>query len=283
MRILVTGAQGMLGRTLMRRLPAAGHEAIPTARADLDLIHTAAVAERLRAVQPQVVIHTAAMTAVDRAETEPDLAWAGNALASANVAAAAQRVGARIIVISTDYVFAGDLDRPHHEWDPPDPRTVYGRSKLAAERAVAAHCPDHSIVRTAWLYGPGGPSFIHAMLRLGAQEGPPLRVVDDQVGNPTSTDALAGLLISLVDDPLPGIIHGVCSGSTTWYGLALAVFARRGFARGVVPCTTAEHPRPARRPANSRLDQAVLRLSGRPALPPWELALTEFLEGSIHD
>lgn len=282
MRILVTGAQGMLGRTLLRRLPEAGHKVVATARTDLDLTRATAVAERLRAVRPQVVIHAAGMTAVDRAESEPELAWAGNALASTNVASAAQQVGARLIAISTDYVFAGDLGRAYHEWDEPDPRTVYGRSKLAAERAIAAHCPDHSIVRTAWLYGPGGPSFVHAMLRLGAQDDPPLRVVDDQIGNPTSTDALAGLLLRLISTPIPGIIHGTCRGETTWHGLARAIFTQRGFTRGLVPCTTAEHPRPAPRPRNSRLESLALRLAGLPEMPTWEAALADFLNGHPH-
>jgi dTDP-4-dehydrorhamnose reductase len=282
MRILVTGAQGMLGRTLLRRLPEAGHTVVATARADLDLTRPAAVAERLLAVHPQVVIHAAGMTAVDRAESEPELAWAGNALASANVACAAQRVGARLIAISTDYVFAGDLDRAYHEWDAPEPRTVYGRSKLAAERAIAAHCPDHSIVRTAWLYGPGGPSFVHTMLRLAAQDGPPLHVVDDQIGNPTSTDALARLLIRLIAQPVPGIVHGTCGGETSWCGLAKAIVAQRALTRGLVPCTSAEYPRPALRPRNSRLDPLALRLAGLPTMPSWEDALADFLHGLPH-
>lgn len=282
MRILVTGSQGLLGRTLVPRLASAGHEVVPTARADLDLVRAADVAARLAAVRPQVVIHAAGMTAVDRAEAQPELAWAGNAAATANVARAAHLAGARLIALSTDYVFAGDLDRPYHEWDRPDPRTVYGRSKLAAEQAAAAHCPDHTIVRTAWLYGSGGPSFVHTMLRLGAEDGPPLRVVDDQAGCPTSAAALAGLLARLVDDPLPGIVHGVCAGSTTWFGLARAVLARRGSRRGVQACTTAEFPRPAPRPRNSRLDGLALRLAGLPAMPGWEDALAEFLDGHPH-
>lgn len=282
MRILVTGAQGMLGRTLVRRLPEAGHGVLPTARSDLDLTRASAVHERMQLLRPEVVVHAAAMTAVDRAETEPGSAWAGNAVASAHVAAAAHRVGARLIAFSSDYVFAGDLHRPHHEWDVTAPQTVYGRSKLAAERAIAVHCPDHTIVRTAWLYGPAGPSFVHTMLRLASAGGPAVRVVDDQRGNPTSTDAVADLVIRLIHDPIPGIVHGVCGGGATWYEFARSIFARCRSAREIVPCTTAEFPRPAMRPVDSRLDPLALRLCGAPVLPTWESALDTFLIGHPH-
>jgi dTDP-4-dehydrorhamnose reductase len=274
MKILLTGARGMLGRTLQRRLTA--HEVVPTDLPELNLTDARGVDACLRAVRPQVVIHGAAMTAVDACETAADTAFAANALGSANVAAAAHRVGARVIAISTDYVFRGDLDRPYHEWDEPGPRTVYGQSKLAGEDAIRHHCPDHTIVRIAWLYGAGGPSFVHTMLKLGAQAGDALRVVDDQIGNPTSTDAVADLLLRLLDHPIPGIVHGTCSGETTWHDFTKAIFAKRGLTRGVVPCKTSEYPRPAPRPANSRLEKRVLRLAGQPEMPHWDETLARF-------
>jgi dTDP-4-dehydrorhamnose reductase len=216
------------------------------------------------------------MTAVDACESDAGKAYAVNAIGSANVAIACQRRGARLLAISTDYVFGGDLDRPYHEWDAPAPRTVYGASKLAGEQAVRAHCPDHAIVRTAWLYGPGGPSFYHTMLRLGAQQGPPLRVVDDQRGNPTTTDALATAIGWLLERPLAGTFHVSCEGEATWCEFAREIFRLRGLTRALTPCATAEYPRPAPRPANSRLEKRALRLHGLPALPHWREALAQF-------
>lgn len=277
MRILVTGARGMLGRTLLRRLPASGHAPIATDRAQVDLSDAAAVDALMAEQRPDVVVHAAACTAVDRCEAETDPAWRDNALATAAVARACHRRGARLIAISTDYVFRGDLDRPYHEWDETGPRTVYGQSKLAAERAVAAHCADHTILRVAWLYGPGGPSFVHTMLRLGTQAGPALQVVDDQVGNPTSTDAVADLVAALIARPLPGVVHATCEGDCSWHGFASAIFALRGIARGVAACTTAAFPRPAPRPANSRLEKRALRLAGFPLMPHWHETLERFL------
>ena len=275
-RILVTGCRGMLGRTLIRQI-GADHEVIGTDLPDVNLTRPGATDALVGGVKASVVVHTAAFTAVDRCESEPDLAFAANALATTNLAAACHRHGARLIAIGTDYVFSGELeDRPYHEWDRPDPRTVYGQSKLAGEAAVTRHCPDHTIVRIAWLYGPGGPSFVHTMLKLGAQDGPPLKVVNDQMGNPTSTDVVAGVIGRLLDNPLAGIVHATCEGEASWYDLARAIFEMRGFSRPIVPCTSAEFPRPAPRPANSRLEKRVWRLAGMPALPDWREALERF-------
>jgi dTDP-4-dehydrorhamnose reductase len=279
MRILITGGNGMLGRTLQRRL--AGHELCVADLPDVDITRQASVTAALATFRPDAVIHGAAMTAVDACETEPDKAFAVNAVGSANVAAACHRHGARLIAISTDYVFRGDLDRPYHEWDEPAPRTVYGASKLAGEQAVRAHCPDHAIVRTAWLYGPGGPSFYHAMLKLGSQAGAPLKVVDDQTGNPTSTDALAGFIARLLETPLCGTFHASCEGDTTWFGFAREIFRLKGLARDLVPCTTAEFPRPAPRPANSRLEKRAMRLHGLPPMPHWSEALAQFTAANL--
>jgi dTDP-4-dehydrorhamnose reductase len=231
----------------------------------------------LGAARPDAVIHAAAMTAVDACESQPDLAFKVNALGSANVAAACRRHGARLIALSTDYVFDGALARPYHEWDPAAPRTVYGASKRAGEEAIERLCPDHLILRIAWLYGAGGPSFLHTMLKLGASEGPPLKVVADQVGNPTSADAVADLIARLLEVPVAGLLHGSCEGEATWHDFARAIFARRPGKRVVEPCTTADYPRPAPRPANSRLEKRVLRLLGLPPPPPWEAALDRFL------
>lgn len=275
MRILITGARGMLGRTLVRCW-GGRHQLVSTDREELDICDARAADAAIAAARPDAVVHCAAHTQVDRCESERDAAFRLNAVGSANIAIACQRHGARLIAISTDYVFAGDLDRPYHEWDAPDPRTVYGASKLAGEVAVRAHCPDHCIARIAWLYGPGGPSFLHTMLKLGAQAGANLRVVDDQVGNPTSTDAVAAGLERLLEARIAGTVHLSCSGEASWYVFTREIFARYGLQRGVDPCTTAEYPRPARRPANSRLDKQSLRLHGLPPMPDWRVALAEF-------
>jgi dTDP-4-dehydrorhamnose reductase len=225
-----------------------------------------------------VVIHAAAMTAVDRCESERELAHRVNALGSAQVAKACQHAGARLIAISTDYVFPGDLDRPYHEDDQPGPRTVYGQSKLAGEEAVRIHCANHLILRIAWLYGAGGPSFVHAMLKLGAIAGPPVKVVDDQLGNPTSTDAVAEAIQSLMSTSATGIVHATCEGEATWFALAKAIWEIKGFTREIIACTTADFPRPAPRPANSRLDKRALRRLGLPPMRHWREALDLFLK-----
>ena len=275
MRLLLTGGKGMLGRTLQRRLQQ--HELFIADLPEVDIADVRSVEQAIGGFKPDVVIHTAAMTQVDACETDTDKAFRVNALGSACVARAAERHGARMIAISTDYVFDGTLDRPYHEFDEPAPRTVYGASKLAGELAVRMHCPDHTIIRTAWLYGEGGPSFVHTMLRLGAQPGAPLKVVNDQTGNPTSADAVASLIGHLIENPIPGVVHGTCEGDATWFQFTQAVFKFAGLKRGIEPCATAEFPRPAPRPANSRLEKRVLRLAGLPTMPHWEAELEKFI------
>lgn len=275
MRILITGGKGMLGRTLQAVL--AEHTLALADLPETDVTVLGSIGAAIEAFRPEVVIHCAALTAVDRCESEADLAFRINALGSANTAISCQRRQARLIAISTDYVFSGALERPYHEWDAPGPRTVYGASKLAGEEAVRAHCPDHVIARTAWLYGPGGPSFVHAMLRLGAQSGEPLPVVNDQLGNPTSTAAVAERLKDFLQTPLAGTFHLTCEGEATWYQFAQAIFAARGLKRALVPCSTQEFPRPAPRPANSRLEKRALRLCGLAPMPHWRESLSRFL------
>lgn len=276
MNILITGAQGMLGRTLARHW-GNRHQLTRTDRGDMDITRTADCQRVIGEAKPHVVIHCAAMTAVDKAETEQDLSYQLNALGTANVAAACHRHGAKLVTISTDYVFSGALDRPYHEWDETGPRTIYGATKLAGEDATRHHCPNHIIARIAWLYGAGGPSFVHTMLKLLGLEGAPLRVVDDQIGNPTSTDAVADGLERLIEAQVVGTVHLTCEGATTWYGFTRAIAAAKGLGRGIVPCATSEYPRPAPRPANSRLEKRVIRLSGLPPMPTWDQALNDFL------
>ncbi len=280
MAIIITGGAGMLGRTLSRRL--AGRSPLALGARDLDVGDAQACDQALARHRPRVVVHCAAMTAVDRCESEQDAAFRVNAVGSANIAAACARHGARLVAISTDYVFPGTLPRPYHEWDETGPRSIYGQSKLAGEQAIRSHCPDHLIVRIAWLYGQGGPSFLHTMLELGAASGPPLTVVEDQIGNPTSADAVADALLPLLESALVGTVHLSCEGEVSWFGFAQAIFAQAGLTRGVVPCSSAAYPRPAPRPANSRLEKRFLRLHRRPPMADWQTALARFLKEFPH-
>ncbi len=280
MKILITGAEGMLGRTLIRRL--SDHTCQGTDLGDCDITRADDVDALVGAAQPDVVIHAAAMTAVDDCQTQTELAFAVNATGSGNVAAACERHGARLIGISTDYVFSGDLDRPYHEADETGPQTVYGRSKLEGERLIQGRCSNSLIVRVAWLYGPGGPSFVHTMLRLGGQEGDPLNVVDDQIGNPTSTDAVAGGMAHVLSSEITGVMHLTCEGETSWHGLTQEIFRLAGLSRSFQPCTTDQFPRPAPRPANSRLDNRVLAEHSLPPMPDWRQALAAFLQENPH-
>lgn len=277
MKILITGGKGMLGQTLQRHL--ATHALLVADLPELDITDAAAVEALMRHFVPELVIHTAAMTNVDGCETDQDTALRVNALGSAVVAASAGRVGARVIALSTDYVFDGSAARPYHELDKPAPRTAYGISKLAGEAAIKAHCPDHTIIRTAWLYGESGPSFLHTMLKLGRLSGPALKVVHDQHGNPTSTDALASLITRLIVHSVPGVIHGSCEGEATWYEFAAEIFKMYNLKRELTPCSTSEFPRPAPRPANSRLDNRVLRWAGIEPMPHWRDALRTYVAG----
>ena len=281
MKILVTGGRGMLGRTLQREL--AGNDIVVADLPDWDVTDAEGFMSKALAASPDVVVHCAAMTKVDDCETNRELAFRLNEEGTRNVAMACKACGARLLAISTDYVFSGEPPREPWAWgetDIPRPRTVYGASKFAGEQMAQMILPDRSVIlRIAWLYGAGGPSFVHTMARLGAQDGAPLKVVDDQRGNPTSTKAVADVVRFLLSRPdVSGIVHGTCEDQCTWYGLAMELKRILGarFPRKIVPCTTEEFPRPAPRPRNSALKKSVLNVLGY-RTPRWQDALAEFV------
>ncbi|MET8865545.1 dTDP-4-dehydrorhamnose reductase [Nonomuraea sp. NPDC004580] len=272
MRWLVTGAGGMLGRDLTRLLRAVpGAHVHAFTRTELDVCDAAAVAETVRAVLPDVVVNCAAWTDVDGAEQDEARAMAINGTAVAGLALASTRVGARLLQLSTDYVFDGAARTPYGEDAPTRPLNVYGRAKLVGERAALGD--GHYVVRTEWLFGAHGRSFARTMATLAA-EGRAVRVVDDQVGQPTWTVDLAERLILLgTGQAPPGVYHATNAGRTSWYGYARQIYELAGADPGLVePVSTAAFPRPALRPAYSVLGHDA----GRP-LPPmrdWRAALS---------
>ena len=271
-RWLVTGAGGMLAHDLLPRLARAGHEVTALDRADLDVTDAAACRS---AVEGQdVVANLAAWTAVDAAESNEGAAFAVNAVGAANLARASEQARARMVHISTDYVFSGVATTPYAVDDPVAPRSAYGRTKAAGEWAVRAECPRSWVVRTAWLYGAGGTNFAATMQRLAAGRDT-LTVVSDQVGQPTWSGDLADAIIRLVAADAPhGIWHGTASGQTSWHGFARAVFEELGLDPDRVhPIASSDFPTPAPRPAYSVLGHTTWADAGLSPLPDWREAL----------
>jgi dTDP-4-dehydrorhamnose reductase len=295
-RILITGADGQLGRDLLDclagRVPAGGrrcallgpegprpgleHEVLGTDIDTMPVDDRDAVLATFAAFRPELVLHGGALTAVERCETEAELAYAVNAIGTRHVAEAAALVGAHLVYVSTDYVFDGTASRPYREWDAPSPTSVYGASKLGGERECRT---GSTIVRTSWVCGAHGANMVVTALRLADGEGE-LRFVDDQHGSPTFTADLAPAIVTLGLDRRPGIFHVTNSGATTWWGLVRAVLAQAGADPDrVLAIATAELDPPllAPRPAYSVLDNMALRLSGLPALPDWEDGLARLV------
>jgi dTDP-4-dehydrorhamnose reductase len=273
LRILLTGANGQVGWELQKALVPLGELTAP-GRAELDLAQPKQIREAVRAARPEVIVNAAAYTAVDQAESERDAAFAVNAAAPGILAEEAKRAGVLLVHYSTDYVFDGAKPAPYVEEDTPNPLNVYGASKLAGERAIAASGCRRLILRTSWVYGPRGKNFFLTMLRL-AKKRPELRVVDDQVGAPTSSLAIARATAQLLRADAQGLYHMSAAGETSWCGFARAILARAGIATPVIAIRTADYPAPARRPRNSRLDCSQLRMAFGTSLPSWETQLAE--------
>lgn len=279
MRILVTGRNGQVAQALAA-CAADGLAVTALGRPELDITDRGSITRAIESVRPDILVNPAAYTAVDRAESEPDAAFAVNRDGAGCAAAAAAAAGLPIIHVSTDYVFAGDKASPYVETDATGPTGIYGRSKLAGEQAVAAANPAHAILRTAWVYSAYGSNFVKTMLRLAAER-EVLRVVADQHGTPTyAADIAAGIIAAarkILEAPARqdwrGTFHMVAQGETNWADFAQEIFARSAEHGGaharVERITTAEYPTPARRPCNSRLDTAKFRAAFDHALPDW--------------
>ena len=290
MRIVVSGVAGQVARSLVERGMALGHVVLPLGRPHLDL--ASGDAEAIRAVlemtRPEAIVSAAAYTAVDKAESEPELAFAINATGAGHVAQAAASLGVPLVQLSTDYVFSGEGSRAWREDDPTGPQGVYGATKLAGERAILAACPNSAVLRTAWVYSPFGSNFVKTMLRL-AETRDEVGVVADQIGNPTSALdiadgvlAVAANLIGRADPALRGVFHMAGAGEASWADLAEAVFAasavRGGPAAQVRRIATSDYPTPARRPANSRLDCTRLAGIHGVRLPQWRGSLETVID-----
>jgi dTDP-4-dehydrorhamnose reductase len=291
--ILLFGCNGQVGSELQKSLQPLGKVvALDMTSSEFcgDFTKPEAIAETIRRVKPDVIVNAAAYTAVDKAESEPELAFLINAQTPGILAQEAEKLGAWLIHYSTDYVFDGSGVQPWKETDAPNPLNVYGASKLQGERIIAANCSKHVILRTSWVYAAQGANFAKTMLRL-AQERESLLVVDDQIGAPTGAKLLAELTVSIIpkvmrDASLAGLYHAVAAGETSWYGYARLVIdsaRRQGVAikvknENIHPVGSDQFPTPAKRPANSRLDTGKLCEAFGVALPYWQAGVEEMLE-----
>ncbi len=281
MRILLTGRNGQVGWELGKALAPLG-ELTAFAHADLDLRDLARIRDTVREAKPDVIVNAAAYTSVDRAESERGLAFAVNAEAPGVLAEEAKRAGALLVHYSTDYVFDGTKALPYVEKDAPRPLNVYGKSKFAGEQAVIAVRCRYLILRTGWVYGARGNNFLLTVLRL-AKERSQLRVVSDQIGAPTWCRELAlgtaSILPRALDEPsLDGVYHVTNAGEASWHGFAAEVLQLAGILTPVYPIASSEFPTPARRPANSRLDNAKLQNTFGVRLPDWRTSLADCMK-----
>lgn len=253
---------------------------------DFDIRDRSKVESCFGKILPHIVIHAAAYTDVDACESDAELAMSINAIGTENIARACREIGARMIYYSTDYVFDGLKDSAYIEEDPPHPMTIYGKSKLEGERRIQANLSDFAILRIAWVYGVCGRNFIKTMIKLGnkqlrekrgGKEIVPIKIVDDQIGNPTWTVEIAKQTEIIINTNLQGIIHCTAEGETSWYNLARIVFEELSMAINFVPCTTEDYPRPAPRPQYSSLDNGKLKKAGLNNMRHYKEALKDFL------
>ena len=272
MRILLTGANGQLGYELQRAL--SGEDLILADQPDYELTDPK-IRDKIVSTRPNVVIHTAGYTDVDGCERDPETAFTVNAQGTRRVAEGAAKANARLIYISTDYVFDGKKTEPYTERDPVNPLNVYGRSKLLGEQEALAVCPETLIIRTSWLYGANGKNFVKTILQLAASR-PEIRVVNDQRGSPTYARDLAGTIAQMIRRDARGLVHAGGEGECTWYEFAVAIIQETGSDCRLIPISTAESGRLAPRPSYSVLSTAFLHQHGL-SLPPWREGVKQFL------
>lgn len=277
MKVIVTGAKGQLGTDLVLALKNFQWDVYAYGREELDITNQGLVNKVVEEVRPDVIIHSAAYTKVDQAETDEEQAFLVNGIGTRNLAVAAEKVNAKFCYISTDYVFNGQGEAPYFEHEQTNPLGVYGKSKLMGEEVTKSLSSKYFVVRTSWVYGAHGPNFVKTMLHL-AKERDELGVVHDQVGSPTYTVDLANFLLELVQTEKYGIYHGTNTESCSWFEFAKAIFEEANIDIKVNPLTTADFPRPAPRPAYSVLGNLSLRVNGFQPLRPWREALESFLK-----
>lgn len=276
MKILVTGANGQLGHDILLNLAARGIDGIPADIAEFDITQSAPTEQFIAAHQPDAVIHCAAYTAVDKAEDDVELCRLINVTGTENVARACQKANAKMVYVSTDYVFPGTGDTPYETYSSTGPLSVYGKTKLAGELAVQQLLSRYFIVRSSWVFGKNGNNFVKTMLRLG-KEREAVNVVCDQIGSPTYTVDLARLLVDMALSEQYGIYHATNEGFCSWAEFATEIFRQAGISTRVNFISSGLYPTRAHRPLNSRLSKASLVDAGFRRLPTWEDALERFL------
>ena len=277
MKVLVTGYGGQLGYDVVQQLKARGEEARGVDVQDFNLLDAETVKKYIRDYAPDVVVHCAAYTAVDKAESEPEVCMAVNGMGTMNITRAAQDVGAKMVYISTDYVFPGKGTKPYDEGDAYGPQNVYGQSKQQGEYAVRSLMTRFFILRTSWVFGKNGKNFVRTMLRLG-EERPEITVVCDQVGSPTYTQDLARVICDMIPTEKYGIYHVRNEGFISWAQFAEMIMKKAGLPCRVIPVPSSEYKTPARRPLNSRLSADRLEAAGFAPMPTVEDALDRYLQ-----
>ncbi|MDU3338232.1 dTDP-4-dehydrorhamnose reductase [Paraclostridium bifermentans] len=278
MKIIVAGGKGQLGLELSRQLSLdSKYEVISTDRNELNILDFYQVNSFIEEIKPDVIINCAAHTAVDLCESDVENAYKINALGARNLAMCCEKVGAKFVQVSTDYVFDGRGTRPYREDDETCPNSIYGTSKLLGEQFTKEFCSKYFIIRTAWLYGDGN-NFVKTMLKL-SETNKELNVVDDQIGSPTSTVDLAKAIINLINTEYYGTYHGTCQGQCSWYEFAKKIFEIKNIEIKVNPVTSEQFKRPAPRPAYSVLDNLMLKLVELNTFRKWEDSLEEYLKG----
>ena len=276
MKVLVTGCEGQLGWDTVRQLESRGIECRGVDIRDFSLTDAPAVRDFVSRYRPDAIVHCAAYTNVDKAESEPEICAGVNGMGTLNMVRAALSVGAKMVFISTDYVFPGTGDHPWKVDDPYGPLNVYGMSKVQGEDAVRSLMTRFFILRTSWVFGRNGRNFVRTMLRLG-REKKEIRVVSDQIGSPTYTQDLARVICDLLPTEKYGIYHVRNEGFMSWFDFAAMIMEKAGLPCQVLPVSSAEYPTPAKRPLNSRLDASRLAEAGIRPMPSVEDALSRFL------